>query len=1072
MSIQYIQHKIAIVLRERRAVLGYMLLVISLLITWNANLLGQYKFNQSTIYDEEDGLPSRLIYNIQKGADGFLWLTTSEGLCRFDGVSFKTYQHDAENANSIIDNRTGALLVLKDKIWIGSVLGLSILDLKTEQFTNYELNIEGKTDTLSGDRRSEIRFIFQDSEGDIWIATRYLGTFRFIPEEDNFKPYTFKGTIDEDLFPTIDDVHNIRCFVQEPGVDTILWAGTDNGLLEINKRTTELTLHHFPYEDPTVRRRFNRFIRMIVHKGRFYIGGYGPDLRVFDPQTKTLQEVEIKKHPDEGILREEGLMRFVEKSEDALWISRVKGLVELNTDRNEITLVKKNDFKNGIHYNAVCKDTSGRVWGRSRQGLHLFDPFLQQYEIHSFEHLNSEKWGFVFSMVQPPNTQQIFVLPRDANGLFELDKGSGNWKKTTFPPAGYEKNVFSRASDLVLDPNGNLTIASVYGFFTYDLRRKQYSSLAFQPDLEYDYISTTLWDSKGQFWVAASTEGLLRWNPETNEVQHFVEELAVPEYDIHAHAGNHLFEDSKGNIWSRRNKGLSVYIAEKDTIVNLLAPINPENTFSVVYNFAEDQQGRVWMTSEENLIGYADVDHPEKGVVEKVDLKEYGVGGGVYMVRTDLEGHLWLTNIDYLVEIDPRDSFTVTLHNHQYGRLKAESFSFEVLPDGELAFGERNFICYAKPEALERNTALPIPYITEIQVLNEPYQSDTAAFYKHYLKLKHNENFFSIRFSAQSARLGKENRFQYRLKGFEDWVEAEGRHFANYTNVPSGNYVFQLQVANNEGLWNPKFCELRIEILTPWWATWYFRAFIVIVLGSFIYGIYRYRLSQVKQRERLKTAFNKKLANVEMTALRAQMNPHFLFNSLNSIDSYIVKNKSVEASEYLNNFARLMRLILQNSRSNYVSLADELEALELYIQMESLRFKDKFKYKIDISEALDISSIDIPPMLIQPYVENAIWHGLMNKKDRSNSLLSIHIYEEKGILYCLIEDNGVGRKRAKEIAANKMSVKKRSMGMTITRDRIELINQLYNLNAKVGIKDLVDANGIGCGTRITLEIPI
>jgi LytS/YehU family sensor histidine kinase len=210
-----------------------------------------------------------------------------------------------------------------------------------------------------------------------------------------------------------------------------------------------------------------------------------------------------------------------------------------------------------------------------------------------------------------------------------------------------------------------------------------------------------------------------------------------------------------------------------------------------------------------------------------------------------------------------------------------------------------------------------------------------------------------------------------------------------------------------------------------------------------------------------------------MTALLAQMNPHFLFNSLNSIDSYIIRNESGKASEYLNNFARLMRLILQNSRSNYISLKDELEALDLYLQMESLRFRDKFQYRIHVDETLDAASVVIPPMLIQPYVENAIWHGLMHKKDGGCGVVEIHISQDReNNLVCIVRDNGIGRVRAEAIKAQNPGNRKKSMGMQITRDRIEMINKLYNSSTEVKITDLVDAEGQPAGTEVRLVIPI
>ena len=256
-------------------------------------------------------------------------------------------------------------------------------------------------------------------------------------------------------------------------------------------------------------------------------------------------------------------------------------------------------------------------------------------------------------------------------------------------------------------------------------------------------------------------------------------------------------------------------------------------------------------------------------------------------------------------------------------------------------------------------------------------------------------------------------------------------------------------------------------LISPWLS-----AGLVVGLILGVFALYRYQMRQFKAREQLKTAFEKKLAHVEMSALLAQMNPHFLFNSLNSIESYIVSNQTKAAAQYLNNFSRLMRLILQHSRSDYISLKEEINALELYLEMEHIRFKNKFQYGIYIARDLDTENIDIPPMLIQPYVENAIWHGLMHKSDRSNGMLILEISRKEDVLYCVIEDNGIGRKKAQALAAQKRTPRKRSMGMSITQDRMKIMSQLYNLNTEVKVTDLYRKNGEPSGTRVELFIPI
>ncbi len=199
------------------------------------------------------------------------------------------------------------------------------------------------------------------------------------------------------------------------------------------------------------------------------------------------------------------------------------------------------------------------------------------------------------------------------------------------------------------------------------------------------------------------------------------------------------------------------------------------------------------------------------------------------------------------------------------------------------------------------------------------------------------------------------------------------------------------------------------------------------------------------------------------------MNPHFLFNCLNSIDHYIIKNETRKASEYLNSFSRLIRLILQNSRSNYVNLKDELETLSLYMEMESLRFNHRFDYEIRVDPGLDLREIEIPPMLIQPFVENAIWHGLMHKAGKGK--VALDISKEGSSLMCAIQDDGIGRQKVAELKRG-VSSSKKSMGMNITQDRIDTINKIYETNTAVHIVDLKDEKGEAAGTRVELLIPV
>lgn len=213
-----------------------------------------------------------------------------------------------------------------------------------------------------------------------------------------------------------------------------------------------------------------------------------------------------------------------------------------------------------------------------------------------------------------------------------------------------------------------------------------------------------------------------------------------------------------------------------------------------------------------------------------------------------------------------------------------------------------------------------------------------------------------------------------------------------------------------------------------------------------------------------------KMTEVEMQALRAQMNPHFIFNCLNSINRYIVKSDQATASLYLTRFAKLIRLILDNSNSKNVILSNELEALKLYVEMESLRFDKKFSYNIEIDSAVNTDSIEVPPLIIQPYVENAIWHGLLHKE--KGGILNVRVSMlGESILQCEVEDNGIGRDKAKELKS-KSATSRKSLGMKLTENRLALLNKHAILNASIDIIDLKNEDDVPVGTRVILKIPV
>jgi tetratricopeptide (TPR) repeat protein len=288
------------------------------------------------------------------------------------------------------------------------------------------------------------------------------------------------------------------------------------------------------------------------------------------------------------------------------------------------------------------------------------------------------------------------------------------------------------------------------------------------------------------------------------------------------------------------------------------------------------------------------------------------------------------------------------------------------------------------------------------------------------------------------------------------------------------NYNQKIEVLNNEKLIAQQKLKIREQelkgeallrnILIVF-------VFVLIILSLLlIRNILLKRRNEKLQNENIHRELNHKSMEMEMQSLRAQMNPHFIFNCLNSINRFIMKNESQAASDYLTQFSRLIRLVLNNSKKSWILLEDEVDMLRLYLDMEKLRFKDAFNYIIVFDENLDTGAVSIPPLLLQPFVENAVWHGLMHKKE--NGLVTISFQVDKNTLLCNIVDNGIGRAAA-AAAGSKSSQSHKSFGIRITRERLALINgNTEDEKVALVIEDLYDSAGKASGTKVSLRIKL
>jgi hypothetical protein len=334
------------------------------------------------------------------------------------------------------------------------------------------------------------------------------------------------------------------------------------------------------------------------------------------------------------------------------------------------------------------------------------------------------------------------------------------------------------------------------------------------------------------------------------------------------------------------------------------------------------------------------------------------------------------------------------------------------------------------------------------------------------LALRYNENNIRFEYAGISYRSVGNISYSYRLMGLDSFWKNTRETFLDYPSLPSGNYEFQLLAINKFGIGSTRL-SLHFTVAAPFWRTeWFFGVSLLLFL-SLTWLFVSLWTRSVRRRQEEKDRLGKRILDTEHMALRAQMNPHFIFNCLNSIQQFVFDQDIVSANKYISGFAKLIRATLQHSTTAYIPLSDEMDYLSTYLSLEKLRFQEQMDYSIEVDPSLSRREIFIPPMLIQPYVENCMRHGLRHKKDGKGYIwVSARALEDK--MVCIIEDNGIGRQSAAQYKTRE-HIEYQSRGMSLTADRIRLINAVHGNSIRTEVIDLQDGQGRAAGTRVIIE---
>jgi hypothetical protein len=346
---------------------------------------------------------------------------------------------------------------------------------------------------------------------------------------------------------------------------------------------------------------------------------------------------------------------------------------------------------------------------------------------------------------------------------------------------------------------------------------------------------------------------------------------------------------------------------------------------------------------------------------------------------------------------------------------------------------------------------------------------DSVVDFPREVSLDYKQNNIQINYTGIAFADGKDLTYKYVLLGGSSDTIFTTLTSLNLSTVKSGKYKLLVWAGNKHKQWSKAPAVFSFTVNPPFWKNYWFITICCAIICCLFYLFYRSRINKLNHKQKEKVAQVKKMATLEMQALRSQINPHFMFNALNAIQSYYNDHDELSANYYLSSFSSLIRKTLNNAQTHWIAISEDIEILKTYIELEKMRLDNSFDYTINVDEDIIRHNRLIPAMLLQPYVENAINHGLRNLKEEMG-ILTISCKMKGTHILCKIEDNGIGYAKAKQFSTRPQNYK--SIGMAITLQRIETVNQLYNTDITVKITDKCVIDDRLHGTIVEISLPL
>ena len=1027
---------------------------------------------------------SGIINGISQDTFGYMWVAVySSGLYRSDGYDLLYYSNDPKDSTTLASN--GITTVYADKngiIWVGhQERGLDRLDPNSGLVTHFRYKANDST-SLSDDR---VISILEDQDGAIWVGTKH-GLNHL---EQTTKVFTHYFSDPRDSTSLSDNQVQVL-YEDRQGT---LWVGTGRGhywndstdkgkggLNRFNKKTKKFSRYlHDPKDFHSL---INNWIGAIFEDshGTFWVSTAGDGLHTMDREAGLFERHRYDPANPEKLsgpprtkksVVDMDLFFIQEDGAGAIWVGASGGWIT----RYDPKAKKATHFDS---FNGDVQDMDAVAGAfTSREGILWITTWLGDiYQVNPYQTIIQHfHVGSIVHEIYEDASGEIW-LGTFKDGLIRHDRNSGIIKRFSSGAAGPTtlKDLFIES---IYEENDNtLWIGSDRGLYRYNKKTQTFTSYVHDPKNENSvakgHVYDILEDKPGFLWLA-TRNGLDLFDTRNGIFKHYQHDPKNSSSLGHKEVFS-LLKDHSGNIWIGTHGGF----------LHLFDPLSGNfKRFTCgrgeITSIVEDFEHVIWLRSSDGLYrsniardSFSRFTHP--GIATAM----------VTSILEDNQRNLWFGSTAGIARLNSSRN-AMTIYSEKHG-VDGSGLAFYLMRSakgrrGEFYFADNSGYYAFLPGQFQTNPIPPQIDIRDFRVADQPVKPGKGSplsmpmSQTKLIKLNYYQNDFSFDFVGIHFSSPADNQYLFMLENLDNiWRKAGTEKIAYYYNVPPGNYIFHVKAANSDGIWAEK--SVVVIISPPWWTNWWFRVAIISFVAAVFYVLIRWRLHQQFRRQLERSEKEKQFAELqqqkielEMQALRAQMNPHFIFNSLNSINMFILENNKLQASEYLSKFSRLVRLILQHSQEAFIPLDRELEALRLYLELESLRFEQRFEYNISVNDEVDTTMVKVPPLIIQPYAENAIWHGLMHKKEKGH--LEIELYLTEKILFCKITDDGIGRKRAAELNT-KSSLTYKSMGMRITADRIAILQQQEQNNAFISVNDLVLPDGRAGGTEVLIKVPV